>query len=154
MNTVDLKAVIASWGLYAPHGAEKPELRTYVSEKYHEIMAERVKRTSILVQNTLVSVDKSVGTEAPHSTTSYIGSDEPISTSSCAASDGAFHHVFTVDDPLRTPLRMMTYDAALAATSSRTTAKPKIEQKQEKQKPKPKQEKPGRLIRDNGDILV
>ena len=152
MNTVDLKAVIASWGLYAPHGAEKPELRAYVSEKYQEIMAERVKHTSILVQSTVVCVDKSVGTDAPQACTTYIGSDEPISTmslagSSCAASDRDFHHVFAADDPLRTPFRLLTYDAARAAASSTTAAKPKAE-------PKQKPEKPGRVTRDHGTIHV
>ena len=100
MNTVDLKAVIASWGLYAPHGAEKPELRTFVSDMYREIMAERVKHTSMLVHTTGAAassggifddtpacVDKSIGTDEPLSTTSYIGSDEPVSVKSYIESD-------------------------------------------------------------------
>ena len=101
MNTVDLKAVIASWGLYAPHGAEKPELRTFVSDMYREIMAERVKHTSMLVRTTTgaaassggifddtpACVDKSIGTDEPLSTTSYIGSDEPLSVKSYIESD-------------------------------------------------------------------
>ena len=171
MNTVDLKAVIASWGLYAPHGAEKPELRAYVSEKYQEIMAERVKHTSILVQSTVVCVDKSVGTDAPQACTTYIGSDEPISTfslagSSCAASDGDFRHVFAADDPLRTPFRVLTYEAAMASASSSSSATPKtaraatsssssaIPKTAPKAKSEPKPEKPGRVSRDNGNIYV
>ena len=157
MNTVDLKAVIASWGLYAPHGAEKPELRTFVNEKYKEIMAERVKQTSILVQSTVVRVDKSVGTEAPRACTTYIGADEPISTKSHTASDATaedeiYHQIFADEGPFRTsPFRMMSYDSVVAASSSSQNTQPKAKPKA---KPAPKPEKPGRVIRDDGDIYV
>ena len=158
MNTVDLKAVIASWGLYAPHGAEKPELRTFVSDTYRVIMAERVKHTSVLAHDTAVFVDKSVGTDAPLSSMSYIGSDEPISTtshmgSSAAASDGVFHQIFSEESPLRTPpFRLITYDVAVASTS-KTTAQPKAKS-EPKAKPEPKKEKPKRTSGNLGDIQV